>query len=252
MAWYHDGESETLNFILAGNYYSGYGLLQASLAAHPKVVCHGEVFHVENSVRQAEHEQYFGNAGKFADHFIPTNLSAEQYLNNKIFDNTLHGEKAVGVKLDYEALRNYDLWEYVDQKSRRGDFCVVHVRRNPVACYICRQQALTGAIADSDRLMHIDAADLTAFCREHVSSAGKLDSFCPDRVVVSYHELLLNFRDVLERLLGFLELDFSPACIPNSRRVNRLGVKHRVVNFQDLRNKVPIDVREFIDDPMLY
>ncbi len=253
MAWYNDDDPETLNFVLVGNHFSGYGLLQASLAAHPAMVCHGEVFHAEDRVRRAEHEQYFGSSGgKLEDHFVPNRLSAEQYLNNKIFDNNLHGEQAIGVKVNYDTLRNYDLWDYLDQKSRRGDFCVVHVRRNPVACYVAHRQALGLDIPFANGPIYVDVAGLTEFCRDHVAAAGKIDRYCPDRAVISYHELLLDFRGVLERLLDFLELDFSPACIPNQRRVRRREIRHRVANWRELRDRVPPDVREFIDDPMLY
>lgn len=253
MAWYNDGVPETLNFMLVGNYHSGYGLLQASLMAHPQIVCHGEVFHSDDAVRRSEHEQYFGiSNGKFSDHFVPTTLSAEQYLNNKIFDNTLHEERAVGVKVPYEALRSYDLWDYVDQKSRSGDFCVVHVRRNPVACFIARQQNLGLDAPFAGGPVYIEPETLTEFCRHHVSAAGKIERYCTDRAVISYHELLLDFRAVLERLFEFLELEFSPACIPNRRRVQRRDIRHRVANLRDIRDKVPPDVREFIDDPLLY
>jgi hypothetical protein len=253
MAWYNDDNPETLNFMLAGNYHSGYGLLQSSLSAHPTMVCHGEVFHGSEKIRKSEHEQYFGpSGGRFADHFVPTHLSAEQYLNNKIFDNTLHGERAVGVKVAYDTLLHYDLWDYLDQKSRAGDFCLVHVSRNPVACYVSQQQAAARANAIAPGACYIDPVALTEFCRRHESAALKLDRFCPDRVVIPYHELLLDFRGVLERLFAFLELEFSPACIPNRCRVQRREVRQRVSNWFELCARVPGDVREFLNDPLLY
>ena len=83
MAWYNEDQPEKLNFMVAGNVHSGYGLLQASLAAHPSIICHGDVLHEDDKVRKREHESYFGPCGKVADHFVPTHLSLEQYLNNK-------------------------------------------------------------------------------------------------------------------------------------------------------------------------
>lgn len=252
MAWYNEDNPETLNFVLVGNHHSGYGLLQASLTAHPTIVCHGDVLHPDVKIRKAEHEQYFGPSGKFEDYFVPQHLSVEQYLNNKIFDNTLNGEKAVGVKINYDTFRDYDLWDFIDQRSRRGDFCVVHVRRNPVACFIARQQALGLDVPFVGSPIYVDPKSLTDFCRNHIAIAMKLDRYCPDRAVVPYHELLLDFRGVLERLFAFLEIDFSPACIPNRRRIQHREIRQRVANWADLQERVPADIREFTEDPLLY
>lgn len=251
---------KTLNFMLLGNHYSGYGLLQTSLMSHPQIVCHSELFHQDEAVRRAEHERYFGESNnKFSDHFVPTVLSVEQYLNNKIFDQVLHKERVVGVKVPYEVLRNYDLWEYVDYQSRCGDFCVVHVRRNPVACFIAQQQDLEMSLAaaaatrrNADDPIFIEPDTLTEFCRQHLSDASKIERYCSDRAVVSYHELLLDFRTVLERLFDFLELDVIPACIPNQCRVRRRDIHRRASNLKNIRDQVPPDVRELIDDPLLY
>lgn len=252
MAWYNDDNPETLNFVLTGNHHSGYGLLQASLNAHPRMVCHGDVLHPNESVRKTEHESYFNYGGKFSDYFVPQHLSVEQYLNNKIFDNTLNEEKAVGVKINYDTFRDYDLWDYIDQRSRRGDFCVVHVTRNPVACFVAKQQALGLDVPFVGSAVYVDAKALTDFCRNHSAVSMKLDRYCPDRAIIPYHELLLDFRGVLERLFEFLELDFSPACIPNHRKVQRREIRYRVANWTDLQEKVPADVREFVNDPFLY
>jgi len=252
MAWYNEENPETLNFVLVGNHHSGYGLVQAALSAHPIMVCHGDVFHPNVNIRKTEHERYFGPSGKFEDYFVPQRLSAEQYLNNKIFDNTLNGEKTVGVKISYDTFRDYDLWDYIDQRSRQGDFCVVHVRRNPVACFIARQQALGLDVPFVGSAIYVDSNALTDFCRNHVATSIKLDRYCPDRVIVPYHELLLDFRGVLERLFEFLEVDFSPACIPNHRKVQRREIRQRVANWKDLQERVPADIREFIEDPLLY
>jgi hypothetical protein len=256
MAWYNETNPEKLNFMVAGNHYSGYGLLQSSLAAHPQIICHGDVLHKNDSVRRQAHAAYFGPAGKVADHFVPTHLSLEQYLNNKIFDNTLYSEKAVGVKIDYQNMIQYDLWEYLDQKHRCGDFCVVHVLRNPVACYVSMKQreGLNGLNAQAavNVPVHIDSDAMTLFVRDHVAAMLKINRLCPDRAVVSYHELLLNFRSVLEKVFKFLELDFSPACIPNQRRVYRKEIRNRVSNWSQLQDTLPPDVREFLDCPSLF
>lgn len=256
MAWYNEENPEKLNFMVAGNHHSGYGLLQSSLAAHPAIICHGDVLHRDDGIRRQAHESYFGPSGKVADHFVPTHLSLEQYLNNKIFDNTLHDEKAVGVKVDYHSMLQYDLWEYLDQKSRCGDFCILHVLRNPVACYVSMKQraghgGLTAQLAVNNPI-YLEPESLVTFVREHVAAMLKVNRLCPDRAVIPYHELLLDFRGVLEKVFKFLELDFSPACLPNQKRVYRKDVKARVANWLQVQEAVPPDVREFMNCPSLF
>lgn len=258
MAWYNRENAEILNFMVIGNRHSGYGLLQSSLAAHPDIVCHGDLLHEEDKVRKIEHSMYFGTADKVIDHFDPTHLSVEQYFNNKIFDNILHGEKAVGVKVNYEHLRHYDLWDYTDQRCRRGDFCLVHVVRNPIACYVAWKQQqnreinLGSSSSDRSPSLCIDPLELTQFVRDHAAAVSKVNRLCPDRAVISYHELLLDFRGVLENLLQFLELKFSSACLPNQKRVQRRDVRSRVMNWPELRNEVPRDVLEYMDSTNLF
>jgi hypothetical protein len=256
MAWYNEDNPDKLNFIVAGNHHSGYGLLQAALSAHPLIICHGDVLHTDDRVRRQFHEEYFGQAGKVADHFVPTSISLEQYLSNKIFDNTLHDERAVGVKVDYRSMLHYDLWEYLDHKSRAGDFCILHVVRNPVACYVSmRQRAVqNGQIAQSMtfRPVYIEPESLITFVREHEAARCKIDRLCTDRAVIPYHELILDFRRVLERVFDFLELKFSPACLPNQKRVHRKEIKTRVANWTQLKHTVPADVKEFMTCPSLF
>ena len=256
MAWYNEDNPDTLNFIVTGNHHSGYGLLQSALSAHPHMVCHGDVLHADDKIRKSEHESYFGVSGKVPDWYIPTHLSVEQYLNNKIFDNTLHEEQAVGVKVNYAVFTRHDLWDYVDQRCRHGDFCLVHVVRNPVACFVAwkQDQGHNGLLGPSviSSTVYVDPPELIQFVRDHVAIKLKIDHLCPDRAVVPYHELLLDFRGTLEKLFHFLELPFSPACVFNQMRVHRHSVRSRVANWTQLKTTLPSDVREFLECPSLF
>jgi hypothetical protein len=253
MAWYNTEEPDTLNFMLIGNHFSGYGLLQSCLAAHPQMVCHGELFNSSEAVRKREHEKYFGaTREKCTDFFVPKAISAEQYLNCKIFDNTLRGEKAVGVKVGYEIIQYFDLWDYIDQKCRQGDFCVLHVKRNPVACFVAKQQRHEAKALKIVSTVVVDQRKLTDFCRNQLSVESKIDKLCPDRASLCYYELLLGFRAVLTKLCAFLELDFFEGCVPVQLQVKRQSVQSRVSNWTELRKKVPSDILELMDDPCLY
>ena len=256
MAWYNEDNPETLNFMVAGNAECGHDLLQASLSAHPEIICHGDVLHKAEALRKTEHEEYFGASGRVPDWYVPSYLSMEQYLNNKIFDNTLHEEQAVGVKVEYQHFIDQDLWDYTIRKCRQGDFCLVHVQRNPVACFVdyMRSEAWPhnlGPLRVSQNSVRVDPGLLTTFVRNHLSTALKVDGLCEDRVVVNYHELVLDFRGTSEKLFKYLDIPYSSACTPNLKAIRRRDVRSAVSNWEQLQRELPSDVREHLESPTL-
>jgi hypothetical protein len=259
MAWYNEDNPETLNFMVAGNRKCGHSLLQSSLSAHPEMICHGDVLHDKEDVRKREHEEYFGDSGRVPDWYLPGYLSMEQYLNNKIFDNTLFEEKAVGVKVGYQQFVEQDLWDYTIGKCRQGDFCLVHVQRNPVACFVELLRSGEGPVESNflratQHSVTVDLPLLTEFVRNHMATAMKIDRLCDDRAVISYHELLLDFRGTVERLFEYLGIRYSSACIPNLRQVRQVrqrGIRETVSNWLQLLREAPSDVREQLEDPTL-
>lgn len=254
MAWYNEDNPETLNFVIVGNQCSGHELLQSSLAAHPEIVCHGDLLNKKESIRKLEHENYFGCSDKVPDWYQPHLLSAEQYLNNKIFDNGLNNEKAIGVRLDYATLVDDDIWDYLDQKCRAGDFCLIHVTRNPVACFVdyCIANRLVDPIGiSSHRSYLLNGNRLSAFVREHIANEMKVNRFFHDRATISYHELMLDFRGTLQNVFKFLGLPFSSACIPNRKRANVKDLRHHISNYSQLESELPLDVLDFFRSPLL-
>jgi hypothetical protein len=253
--------------MLIGDWFSGHDLLCSSLSAHPSLVCHGDLLDKSDKVRRAAHEAYFGASGKVIDWFVPGMLSVEHYLNNKIFDNTLHGEKSVGVELYYDHFLNYDLWDYADQKCRAGDFCFVHVVRNPIACYAAQRLASQELFEESEgsefplflkpprvesTSVSLDPRLLTEFVQRHLACQQKIDRLCGDRVIVPYHEFILDSQGILERLLSFLELPYSPACIPNIKDKYKLSMLDRISNWSQLKKELPGDVLQHLDDSRIF
>tara|TARA_R110000751_G_scaffold94131_2_gene183677 strand:- start:3648 stop:4421 length:774 start_codon:yes stop_codon:yes gene_type:complete len=256
MAWYNEDSPETLNFMVAGNSECGHDLLQASLSAHPEIICHGDVLHETEALRKTEHEEYFGKSGRVPDWYVPSYLSMEQYLNNKIFDNTLHQEKAVGVKVSYQQFIAQDLWDYTIRKCRQGDFCLVHVQRNPVACFVdyMRSSAWphkSGPLQVSPSNVNVNPQLLVTFVRKHLSTALKVDGLCQDRAIVYYHELLLDFRGTIEKLFKYLDIRYNAACIPNLKRLRNRDVRSTISNWKQLQKELPLDVREHLESPTL-
>jgi hypothetical protein len=259
MAWYNEDQPETLNFMVVGNCHSGHDLLQACLSAHPTMVCHGDVLHPDEALRKEEHEAYFGDSGKVSDWYQPKDLSVEQYLNNKIFDNMLFDEKAVGVRLSYDNFLKADLWDYAEQKCRQGDFCILHVARNPVACFVDymaenrRKGLLDFPVTPSfGHSVSLEPEELTHFVRDHLATELKVNRLCGDRAVIPYHELLLDSKGTLQQIFKFLDLPYSPACVPNRKKIHTRDMKSRISNWHHLKAELPIDVRDVLESPTLF
>lgn len=260
MAWYNEEIPETLNYMIVGSRFSGHDLLQSSLSAHPQMVCHGDLLHHDEQIRKEEHEDYFGDSGKVPDWYLPRQISVEQYLNNKIFDNTLFGEKAVGVRLDYNHFVENDLWDYADQRCRQGDFCLLHVSRNPVACFVELQASVkTSGLGVSLPLpgmlnssTHLDAKELTTYVRDYLAHEIKVNRLCSDRAVIPYHELLLDFKGTLKQVCDFLGVQYSSACIPNRKRLKLQDMRSRIGNWSQLQSELPLDVKDVLNSPTLF
>jgi hypothetical protein len=257
MAWYNEDIPETLNFMVVGDLHCGCDLLQSCLSAHSRIVCHGEVLHEEESIRRQAHEQYFGDSGSAPDWYLPTHISMEQYLTNKIFDNTLFKESAVGVKVGYRHFIDQDLWDYTIYKCRQGDFCLLHVKRNPVACLVElleSRENLTGlnGLTPTCSAVTVDLPLLVSFVRKHVAASLKIDRLCEDRAVIMYHDLILDCRGTLECLFKYLGITYEPECIPLSQQIQQKDICSRVSNWSSLLQEAPDDVRALLEDPKLF
>ena len=246
MAWFNEDNPSTLNFMVVGPSCSGYGLLQSALNAHTQIVCHGDVLHPNSVIRKAEHEKYFGESGKIPDWFVQNHISVEQYLNNKIFDNTLNGEKAVGVKVNYQYFPDYDLWDYTNQKYRKGDFCLVHVTRNPVACYVALKKREKRATT-----LFVDPAELTSFVRFQEAMQKKINTVSSDRIIIPFHEFVLGYKRVMTKLFDYLELSYE-SCIPEAPIVTKSDSLRGISNLKELRMLLPMDVKAYLDAPNLF
>jgi hypothetical protein len=247
MAWYDDRSTKTLNFVLVGGYSAGQELLQTSLSRHPLIVCHGPLLSGDNESRKSRHESYFGDSGHVPDWYRPDNLSAEQYFNNKIFDNALHGEQVIGVQLSYQDIVVYDLWDYLQSRCRDGDFCLLHVVRNPVACFIDHLNS-TG---QPGQLSCLDSTTLTSFVREHKAAEIKLNRVFDDKLVIPYHELLLDFQGSLRLVLQYLECPSNSACILRGAYNGGQPMQSYVSNWVQAWPQLPQDVLEVLTSSTL-
>jgi|JI10StandDraft_1071094.scaffolds.fasta_scaffold02263_24 hypothetical protein len=246
MPWFDENKSNT-NFMIIGNSCAGAGLLHHCLRTHPEIVCHIDLLHENEKIRKAEHESYFGDSAQAFDWFVPAQISAEQYLANKIFDNNLRDEKTIGVTLTYADVAKYDLWHFIDQMYRIGDFYLIHVTRNPVACFLVQELNKSRL----KRNLDINEAQLIKFVRDHLAFELKINELVADKVVLPYHELIMDYTGVMSKLLPFMEVNPNKLGKPKLSVVQQ-NLRSSISNLNWLRDKLPGDVLEQLDSFLLF
>lgn len=252
-----------LNFVVTGQIRCGASVIQTSVNSHHKAVCHADLLHPESKLRKELHESYFGEqvVGDIPDWCSPLLISPEQYMTTRIFDNPKFGEQAVGLKVLYPEMRLYELWDYFEDWGRVGDFCLIHITRNPLACYVSMKQAEKSGVwhCDVNRgtavvppPVYIEVEELTWFCRWHVAAQNKIRTLFKDRLEITYKELFLNYKHVMSEVFKFLELPAYPDVAPSVRRLKNRGIRDRVMNYTEARLDSPSEIRPFFDAPDLF
>jgi hypothetical protein len=247
---------EVLNFVITGPVRCGASAIQAALIRHPLITCHASLLTEHDSERREYHERYFGPSGTTPDWLVDGNISGEQYLTNKIFDNPRYGERVVGVTVLYPHLHAHDLWDYFANWCGRGDFCMVHIKRNPIACFVALEQERREALQSPGDLsgaypayspLQIDIDALVYFVRMQVATDEKVSRICDDRLEIGYSEIVSNYSMVISEIFSFLNL-------PGGRRVRKIDVsstqgdfESRPAHWEYLQSRVPSDVRQYFD-----
>jgi len=252
--------TQVMNFMIVGNHRSGYGVVQSSVDAHPEAVCHKGLLNKDKDVRQEHHVRYFGRAQadvpQWYDPQTWKQFSIEQYLTTRVFDHPRYGENIVGVIASYDEIDEVFLWEDLKERSMRGDFVIVHVKRNPLACFVSLQQIRQCGVSDQKLFIPsavtIDAKELTEFCRSHDAHSERVSCLFEDRLEIDYRELVLNYRETMQETFDYLNLPPFPSVRPSTPRALNRKVKARIVNWDQLRDSVPHDVLAHFDDKYLF
>jgi len=247
----------SLNFVVTGQVRCGASVVQTSVNTHPEATCHGDLLHHDDATRKKTHETYFGPPTAAWPEHCDHESNPEQYLSTQIFDNPLKGERVIGTKILLPHICRLDLWEYLGDRCRDGDFCLILVRRNPLACYVsCKQAQQSGiyhrAINDHLRMdcpspVDIDADELVRFVRSHRAAEERIRAFCDDRLEIDYREIFLDYHRVMEEIFRFLELPPYPHVTPGVRRLKNLDMRQRIANFAAARLRVDEDMRDLFD-----
>lgn len=246
------------NFVLTGNVRCGASAVISSINNYGGAVCHIGLFDPNDEVRKASHVSYFGESSDGQPQWcIEGQTNPWQYLNASVLDRPMRGESAVGVHLSYADVARFDLFDLFEQRGRAGDFSVVHVVRNPVACFVSFKQATqsglwhrTGnqAAVRPPSPVRLDPTELVAFCTAHDIAYAKTHASCVDRFEISYHALVVNFQTVMAEVFDFLELPPKPVLAHSTyRRLKNRLFSERVVNWSEVRALVPTHVRRQMD-----
>lgn len=257
---------QTLNFVVVGPVRGGTSIVQSAISNRKGAVCHADLFHPEVQMRQDCHEAYFGacpDKDKLQDWYVEGGvLSPYQYLASRIFDNPMAAERCIGVRIHYSMIQALQLCDTFEQKTREGDFCVIHVRRNPVACYVSLKQAELSGIwllsrNDERRVsrpsrISVDVNDLTAFVREQLAIERRIREACDDSLFLDYADLAYRTQETLRTVFEFLELpdEDTPPC-PTTRRLPNRDMLERISNLDALRRTAPSEVRVLLTDEVL-
>jgi hypothetical protein len=231
------------------------------------VTCHRNLLCLDpaegGQLRRKAHEDYFGSQDPdvvLPQWFEPTFYSAYQYLDHRIFDNPMRGEHLLGVQFSYEEVRRYELDELFHQHDLDGDFCVVHVKRNPVACLVSRKQAEQSGVwfrGYNERNGHLDITrhqvrllpeELTTFVRQALAMEERLKRISQDYLCLEYSKLYADPKRMLYELMEFLESPDATLPIPAYRKIWYVPMPRRVSNWYSLKLEVPRDVRESMEE----
>lgn len=256
-----------INFVLAGNVRSGTSAIQSSLSQVPGIICHGDLLYHNgdpdhsDAVRRMAHESYFGPSAdpkRLPEWCKVGEGNPCRYLNEQVWDRPQAGEKAIGVRLDYQTLDGYDLYDLLSERCRVGDFCLLHVFRNPVACFVSLLQAQRSRVwsrsindppqANPPPPVRVDPDELLTFCRQHEKYRRRLAEACPDALAINYHDVVYDFPATMARILAFLERP-GVAPGPTCRRLRNYDFRKRVLNFAELRATAVKEVRDLLTAP---
>lgn len=260
-----------LNFAVVGDFRSGASVVQSSLDQTGGVVCHGSIMFSDygsddeqNSVRRAAHEAYFGKCRdpkKFKEWFSSSS-NPYQYLTDRVFDNPMAGETRIGVRLSYGLVQRFELYELLEQRWREGDFCLIHVLRNPISCMVSARQAAKAGewYSKEDRrqlgspaplAVNLQADEVVEYVRRQEAVRRKIKDSCRDALEIPYNRLVYRFDEAMGDVFEFLELPGQRPHRPAFRRLPNRDMQSRISNYYSLKASLPTDVRRVLETDLV-
>lgn len=259
-------ETRLLNFIVIGEVRSGTSIVQSSLCNRAGVICHANLMHPEEKIRKSAHEAYFGlskNSCDVPEWFVEQEISPWQYINHTILDNPKRGETAIGFRLMYPEIHKWELFDLFEMRCREGDFCLIHLLRNPIACFVSLKQAQRSGIWSCDLKdtyelrcpgpIFINPDELVSFCRTHLSIRSKIRASCNDCLEISYRDLFINYQSIMYKVFDFLELpENEEPAVPSCRRLRNRLLRKRITNLDNVWKDLPSDIQQLFNAEDLF
>lgn len=256
------------NFVVVGQVRSGTAALAGSLAGLPGTHCHVGLLDRSERTRKHATRAYFGLTYEEEVETIdpvwytPGKTNPYHYLRAQVFDQPRRGEARIGVRMDYAFVAAAQVHDTIEEMYRLGDFCLVHVRRNPVACYVSLKQAEQSGqwgrmanTADDGMIpspVRVIPSELTDFVRAHYAEEARIKAACPDAIVVEHRDLCLDYEWQVRRVAAYVEAPCDAVPRPHCRRLRNRVLPLRISNYDDLLRAVPSDVRVALTAPDLY
>jgi hypothetical protein len=253
-------ETQTWTYVLTGEVRSGAGAIISGINSRAGAICHADLFHPQEERRREAHEKYFGPAAdpvRLPEWYMPGLISPYQYLSRTALVPQ-NEESSVGCYLSYNSVRQMELYDLFEEKCREGGFGIVHVVRNPVACFVSLKQAQQSGLwhvprgrRSSQRTpmpLRLDADELHAFVQNHGTTTAKIRAACEDRLEIQYSEIVTDYQGVMRRVFDHIELPELPVLVKSEYlRLTNRPLPKRVSNWTELLCQVPKQVRELME-----
>lgn len=254
---------EGLRYLLVGDSRSGMLAVANVIDNHKQAACYIDLFSKEAQARKEAHETYFGKSRFGQPEWF---CLGDEVLEGGHYSNPVEylthclrdGKPGVsGICVPYGVIRRYELYETITEFAHRGDFCLLHMVRNPLECLVSQLQAeQTGVWRRFGRLRDKNAVympvqpkppQVEQFIDEHVITRDKLLRCTSDSAEIYYVDFVRAFGHVCRRLFEFLELPTrKPVC--RSRRLVTDPLRKRLSNMRFLEEKVSRTFRHYFEE----
>lgn len=244
--------TQCLNFVLVGEVRAGTYPLHTALDSVPTIVSHAHLLHDDVKLRNKSYTSYFKH---FGAPFDPNESSAHYFLQHRIFDRPVHDETIIGVRLTYDQIRKYDLFDLFKEKTNEGDFCVIHLERNPLVCFVSNKQAEKSKLfyqtnktsnQNIPDKVWIDVEELAEFVSNHIMIRNKINMLCHDVCRIQYHDMYFDFETVMTTILSFLETAEIKTYRPTVKRLANRTIDERAFQLDKVLAELPSDLRSEI------
>lgn len=240
-------------FIVFTNSRSGSAWLIDTLASHPAIAAHGELFHPNErgvptyGTADVPYFQTYLESSTRGRRRPAQVYHLSRYLS-KLYSGGGHGLGAVGFKLQYvQASAHPGMWQYFALRRVR----VVHLSRaNMLDALLSYQSAKVRrqfhprrGEAIPDVTMRVEADDLYARLEEREQrlsrSRGRVERFRLPNLEVVYEDLVRRRAETLSRVLGFLGIEPDPRPLDSAFvRINTRPRAELVENLDELRTQL--------------